>query len=278
MPCKICIREPLPNHVYCPRCWNLIKNKPDHEEHAAALKKVYDLILDLFICFYTGVPLNDTDPHNPWYVTFDHTIPGKKGTMAVCAWWVNDMKADLTEPEFRRAVSFIARYLRGETVDWSKLRFSHWKRKPAPKIAAPPPADGLSETPARCDICDRKPKPGCKDCPRCRSFLFEGRDISERRVAMKAGWDGKSRRFRCKYTGALLNHWNAKSPNYMVFDHPDPDAEGLVLTLAWLNCMKSDLDEEEFPMAILELDRHFSGAPFDKDVIEFRHWYRAPRP
>jgi hypothetical protein len=278
MCCKVCIREPEPNHVYCPRCWNLVKNKPDHEEHAASLKMAYDLVLDLFICFYTGLPLNDTNPHDPWYVTFDHLIPGKKGTMAVCAWWVNDSKGDMTAPEYRRAVSFVAAFYRGESPDWSKLRFSFWNRRPQPMMALPPPDDGLAKTPAMCDICGRRPKPGCLDCPRCRAFIFQGRDIVERRAAMKDGWDPKIRRFRDKYSGRPLNHWNPESPNFMVFDHPDPDGDRLVLTFAWLNMMKSDLDTEEFPKAMLELDKHFNGAPFDKDAVKFSHWYRAPRP
>jgi len=274
MPCKICIRQPLPRHIYCPRCWNLIDDKHDHAEHAQALMDRYDPLLDSFICFYTGRPLNDTNPHDPWYVTFDHTIPGRKGTMAVCAWWVNDSKGDMTATEYRRTVSMVAAFNRGEPVDWRRLRFSHWRRKPAPKLAAPPPDDGLAETPVKCDVCSRKPKPGCKDCPRCRAFIFQGRDIAEHRKAMKEGFDKKTGRFLDKYSGRPLNHWNSRSPGFMVFDHPDPDGERLVLTFAWYNSMKSDLDDEEFPIAMEELDRHFKGDPFRKDLIPFRHWRR----
>jgi len=114
--------------------------------------------------------------------------------------------------------------------------------------------------------------------PRCRRFIFQGRDIVEHRAAMKDGWDQKIRRFLDKYTGRPLNHWNPESPNFMVFDHPDPDGDRLVLTFAWLNMMKSDFDGEEFPLAMDALDRRFKGEPFDKDAVKFSHWYRAPGP
>lgn len=60
-------------------------------------------------------------------------------------------------------------------------------------------------------------------CGRAAAALLRGRAIAEHRAAMKGGWDGKARRFRCKRTDGRLNHWNPENPNFMVFDHPDPD-------------------------------------------------------
>lgn len=279
MPCLVCIRDPEPKKIYCPRCWGLIRHKPDHVEHRDALSKCYDEELDAFICQITGVPLNDTDPHDPWYVTFHHLVPGKKGTMVIAAWWANDMIADMLEDEFRLAVTLFARHQRGEPVDWSQLKFTFWKRKPRPKMAFLFRERKVAVTPARCDICDQKPAPHSIYCPACRGFIFQGRNISERHKALKDGWDEKARKFRCHYTDAVLNITDPDSPMYLVFDHLTPGKTGrLVLTFAWINCMKMDLSEEEFLAIMAELDRHFRGAPFNKDVIRFEHWYRMVKP
>jgi hypothetical protein len=61
--------------------------------------------------------LDENDFHSPWYLVFDHVIPG--GTrLEVCAAWVNGIKADMTYDGFRAFVRELARVLRtGEAFD-----------------------------------------------------------------------------------------------------------------------------------------------------------------
>jgi hypothetical protein len=74
---------------------------------------------------------------SPWYITFDHRIPGKPGDLVVAAFWVNRMKTYLTEEEFRAVVMELADHIRSGTefnkavVDAARYRIS--AMRPAPR-------------------------------------------------------------------------------------------------------------------------------------------------
>jgi hypothetical protein len=276
MTCIVCIREAGPKNIYCPRCWGLIKNKHDHVEHREVLIKYYDRELDGFVCFWTGVKLNDTDPNDPWYLTFDHLVPGKKGTMVPAAWWVNDMREDMDEDEFRTVVSLFARHSRGEPVDWELVKFVHWNRKQRPRLFGIASETAVAVTPDKCAICIRKPRPHSIYCPRCRHLVFEGRDILQRHAALVESYDEAVDEFICKYTGVRLDDADFNSPWHVTFDHCIPGKKGkLAVTATFINAMKTDLSEEEFLAVMAELDRHFNGAPFNKNIIKFEYWHRT---
>jgi hypothetical protein len=82
-----------------------------------------------FRCHYTGVKLDDSHPMNPWFLTFDHTIPGDKDTVVVAASWVNEMKTSLSEAEFWKIIGEYNRYL-SEDGEFDKdiIKFEHWRR------------------------------------------------------------------------------------------------------------------------------------------------------
>ena len=65
--------------------------------------------------------LEEKDFRSPWYLVFDHVVPG--GTrLEVTASWVNGMKADMTFDGFRAFVRELARVLRtGEEFDVTVL-------------------------------------------------------------------------------------------------------------------------------------------------------------
>jgi len=69
------------------------------------------------------VLLEEKDFHDPWYIVFDHVIPG--GTrLEVTASWVNGMKSDMTFEGFRAFVRELERVLRtGEAFDVRVLYF-----------------------------------------------------------------------------------------------------------------------------------------------------------
>lgn len=52
------------------------------------------------------------NPRSPWYLTFDHRFPGKKGNLAVCTAWINYMKTYLTEEQFRAILKELAEHFR----------------------------------------------------------------------------------------------------------------------------------------------------------------------
>jgi hypothetical protein len=126
--CDICIRPAMPKSKYCPRCRKILLPKNNIAWVVAGMKEFYDPVLDMFICAYTGVPLNDTDCHVPWYMVMDHVVPGEKKQVP-SAFWVNDMKGCLTAEVFRRAVGAFADHIRtGEPFDTNAITKDDWKR------------------------------------------------------------------------------------------------------------------------------------------------------
>jgi hypothetical protein len=86
---------------------------------------------DGFMCKYTGVKLDDEDPRSPWYLSFDHGVPGNKNSIVVTAYWLNLMKTALSAQEFWSVVLEYDRYLRedgefdrdvAEFIYWGKFR------------------------------------------------------------------------------------------------------------------------------------------------------------
>jgi hypothetical protein len=113
--CVICGHPPYPKSQYCASCRHFIYCRDEFFARVLALKASWDPVLQAFICRYTGLPLNISDPKSPWYLAFDHLVPGQKGNIAACAFWVNAMKTYLTEAQFRAVIHSLAEHLRRGT-------------------------------------------------------------------------------------------------------------------------------------------------------------------
>lgn len=95
----------------------------------------FDTISNGFRCYYTGILLEEVNYRSPWYLTFDHRIPGKKGDLVVCALWVNQLKSFLTETEFKSVVGELARHIRLGTP-FNRNVVDEWRfRRAAKKLA-----------------------------------------------------------------------------------------------------------------------------------------------
>lgn len=91
--------------------------------------------------------------------------------------------------------------------------------------------------------------------------------------ALKDSW--KDNNFLCHYTGIPLNETNHKNPLYLTFDHRTPrDENDIVVTMACINDMKSDMSEEEFKTVVIELAKCFEGKKFNKEILKLKHWKR----
>jgi hypothetical protein len=113
--CAVCGRPPFPGSIYCPICRGIIFQRWEIAARAAALKRAWNEKLQAFICYYTGAILNVTDPNSPWFIVFDHLIPGQKGNIVACAAWINAMKTYLTETEFLAVIHSLAEHIRHGT-------------------------------------------------------------------------------------------------------------------------------------------------------------------
>ncbi len=77
-----------------------------------------------FECAYTGLPLTtdrDADGRaGPLYATWEHVdprSPSKASEVVLVGWLINDMKTDLTDPEFKRMVKALATHFENRKVN-----------------------------------------------------------------------------------------------------------------------------------------------------------------
>ena len=116
-PCEICGQPSFPGSDYCPRHRRFLFGKYERTARLVAFKRAWSAERNGFICEYTGVLLDETDPNSPWYVSIDHRIPGRKGNLAVSARFVNSIKATLTAKQFPVVMEALARMMDGEPFD-----------------------------------------------------------------------------------------------------------------------------------------------------------------
>ena len=125
--CLICGREPVLHTRYCLRCHQFADSPDFSKAQLEALREAYDRDLDAFICHYTGLPLNLTDPGSPLYLNFDHVIPGDNRRLVCAANFINVMKSEMTEEEFRAIVIELAHHFEtGEPFNTEVLKLKYW--------------------------------------------------------------------------------------------------------------------------------------------------------
>jgi len=136
--CDICGEPSFPHSIYCPRCRRFVFwGGHDHGPRVKALKMAWDPVLKGFVCYYTGVLLNLTNPKSPWYATFDHRIPGDDMTQVMAASWVNAMKTAMSEKEFWAVIKEFARFLtEGGDFDRNVTKLRYWNRTPVARMVA----------------------------------------------------------------------------------------------------------------------------------------------
>ncbi len=127
--CAVCGERSVRHSIYCSRCRGLIIfDSDEHIPHADALRRAWDPVWGGFVCHYTGLVLDDRDRKSPWYIHFDHRIPGDRNMVVVAAAWVNAMKTALSEDEFWAVILEYDRFLReGGEFDRGVAEFEYWR-------------------------------------------------------------------------------------------------------------------------------------------------------
>ena len=274
--CHICKTVVPPRFTYCPRCHKHFDNSHETTAHVLALIAAWDPKRNCFVCFYTGVPLDEDDPSSPWYITFDHRIPGKKGDLVACAAWVNLMKNQLSEEEFRAVITELARCREaGEPFNMAVAEFKYWRVPARLKLGKLASLTNLRlPKVGNCIVCSARTYPYSPFCPECRNIIRQQSNIKERTAAMQASWDPARKAFICYLTGLILELSDNRSPVFLTFDHRIPKMPGtLRMAAAFANFMKTALSEDEFWLVVKELAHHFqTGEAFNKNVIKFAYW------
>lgn len=124
-----------------------------------------------------------------------------------------------------------------------------------------------------CPICEFRPHTErsiyCEDCG---NLLLHKPEQSPRVVSMvNARLPGG--KFRCYYTGLVMNLKDPASPLYAHFDHRTPGKKGdLVMCCAWVNEMKGRMDEDEFWAVVMAYVDYLDGKPFPPELVRFKYW------
>ena len=211
-------------------------------------------------------------------IEFDHRIPIPSSDLLATVSFANQLKGDLTEDEFREAISQLSGHWKGAPFDKAAIAFQYWSR-----VAVHPKGPGNFDRPAKgaplpteCVVCGRKPHKGSKYCPRCRQWTKWASDATERRLALVEAYDKRKHGFICHYTGIELDDKDPTSPWYVSFDHGIPRKKGaMVVAAQWITIMKEDLSRDEFYKVMNEQERVFrTGKAFDKGVCTFEYWRR----
>jgi len=116
MRCLVCSKPIPPTRHYCDRCAKYFAVRRDQLKRRAALRAAYDPDIDAFRCHWTRVPLDELDPNDPLYISFDHLEPVREATLVVTSELVNSMKFELGPKEFPLAVRELAAHRAGRST------------------------------------------------------------------------------------------------------------------------------------------------------------------
>ena len=260
---------------YCFDCAVLSYRMFDRKLSHEAIEGVWDYIRQHGKrCYYSKMLLDERDPKSPWYLVFDHWIPGDGRRVVITSSLFNEMKTDLSEDEFWDMIDQLVKHKKyGIPIKKRELRY--WKRPYIKMSLSEPP----TATPVRyCLICGEpvrfKRSRYCVQCGYIRDRLQSehlGPEV-DREI-----WEylrQPENRYRCSYSNVSLELIDYNSPWYLSFDHRTPgNKKDVVLTCVLFNEMKTDLTEEEFWYYIFQLDNYRKkGTKVRKKKLA--HWYR----
>ena len=131
--CCICGQHKLSVHaVYCPTCSPTAERMRTLRLPAKTREAIWDYIRKYgYVCYYTGLKLDLTNPHSPWYLSFDHCNPRDSRKVVITSFLVNEMKNDLTEKEFWYYIAQLANHFRKGTPV-RKIKLKYWSRQYVP--------------------------------------------------------------------------------------------------------------------------------------------------
>ncbi|MBA4107823.1 MAG: hypothetical protein C0485_18980 [Pirellula sp.] len=120
-----------PQMKWCPSCSKILGRNDTRAKHnknarLAALKRAWGG--SAFYCEITGWRLTTTDRESPFYLTWEHLVPGNEKKVVVAAALVNRMKVDLTINEFKLLVCALAKRFANPRWTIPKIRPQRCRR------------------------------------------------------------------------------------------------------------------------------------------------------
>jgi len=134
--CHVCGGVRLKGGWYCARCRPLVRGGcHDNSIRETALIDAFDQERNGFVCHYTHILLDDRAQKRPYSVSFDHIIPGQP-RQVVCAYFINCMKTNLTDTEFRSVLRELTNHWRfGTPFNTSVINAGRFARMAARRPA-----------------------------------------------------------------------------------------------------------------------------------------------
>jgi hypothetical protein len=111
--CHGCGKRLLNNHIkFCPVCATINFRLLHEHVPAATIEDIWRYIRKYgYICYYTKMPLDVTDPGSPWYCVFNHRNPrDPKKKVVITSALLCAMKSGLSEKDFWYMILQLANY------------------------------------------------------------------------------------------------------------------------------------------------------------------------
>jgi hypothetical protein len=277
MKCDVCVREAMPHHIDCPRCYHLISTRGRYlSGRRIALKKDYVPPSDRFRCGISGVVTDDDDKASPWFTMISLRDPRNPPESVVLGAVMAMFKSDLVLGELITVIPALDDTLNnGRPFDRDLIPFTGWYRVPRPPAPSLPGVDLKTNAFRNCEICIRPALQGSLFCSRCHRLLINHTEIPARIAGLKKYYDATQDGFLDAYLGVLLNDSDFHDPYYLVMDHIVPGKPKLAPTSFWLNDSKGCLSDIAFKRVIKETANHLrTGEPFDRNVLTRQEWKR----
>jgi len=268
---------------YCPVCSRFAFRMKARQFPPWVVKKIWEYVRTFgYVCYYTGMALDMSDPRSPWYCVFDHWAPHSLSKIVITSALINDMKSDLSENEFWFYVRALANFKRNHIpVQKRKLVFwdHHYALPSGEKSAAA--SQGLSRPhTGECDLCGKHLKNKLfMYCTRCIKIVYrlrhEAKQLPPKTIEDTLNYI-RSEGYVCFYTKMKLDMKDPASPWYCFLNHWKPgDVRKVVITSALINVMKGALTEKEFWYYIAAL------ADYKEKGLKIRkkkpvYWNRLP--
>lgn len=241
------------NSKYCKTCSRFSLRMVIQQFPLKTREAVWDYVRKHgYVCYYTRMPLDMTDPHSPWYCVFDHWIPHDNSKIVITSSLLNDMKSDLSEKEFWHLIKALAEFKR-KHKKIKKIKLKYWGRdyKRLGPVSEDIMKKMLGKQQINCIVCGQPilhRYSRTKYCRLCARYIIRMKEhkLPAGTIKDTCSYIHKNG-YKCYYTGTPLEVNDSSSPWYCVLDHWIPhDPRKVVLTSAVVNDMKSDLSEEEF--------------------------------
>ena len=129
--CCMCGEKPVfsPKSKYCRTCSHFCARMSDERVSPKVRQYLCRYVRKRrgYYCFYTGMELNVFTKSDPYFLEFDHLVPGDPSKIVITSAWFNELKGDLTFNELKGSVIQLNNYwLKGIKI--KKKKFRYWYR------------------------------------------------------------------------------------------------------------------------------------------------------